>query len=138
MELEGLAAELAAKHVTPAGIKAIADLQARFEEADQANVSSKSIRLNRDFHFMVYGFSKMPMLISHIESLWISMGPILNVFYNETVNNYVGAEEHRHLIKALRSKDGKKAREAITMDIVRGGESLMNYLTRKDASTGTA
>jgi GntR family colanic acid and biofilm gene transcriptional regulator len=133
MELEGLAAELAAKNVTPADVKAITDLQTRFETADHAHDSEASIRLNREFHFKVYGMSAMPMLIAHIESLWISMGPILSVFYNEVENDYVGAEAHRHLIKALRAKDGKKARAAIVMDIVRGGQALLNYLKlRKD------
>jgi GntR family transcriptional regulator, colanic acid and biofilm gene transcriptional regulator len=76
----------------------------------------------------------MPMLVSHIESLWISMGPILNVFYNEVENNYVGASEHRRLIKALRAKDGKKAHTAIVMDITRGGEALLRYLAEREPS----
>ena len=134
MELEGLAAELGAKNATPAEVKALTDLQARFESADEAHASNESIRLNREFHFRVYGLSRMPMLIAHIESLWISMGPILNVFYNEVENDYVGAEAHRHLIKALRAKDGKKARAAIVMDIVRGGQALLNYLTGRGAA----
>lgn len=132
IELEGMAAELAAKNVTAADLKALASLQSRFEAADRTHASKEAIRLNREFHFMVYRLSRMDMLIAHIESLWISMGPILNVFYNEAVNHYVGAEEHVHLIKALRAKDGKKARAAIRMDIVRGGESLLGYLTGKD------
>jgi GntR family colanic acid and biofilm gene transcriptional regulator len=132
IELEGLAAELAATHVTPSDVKAIADLQSRFEAADRAHVSHESIRLNRQFHFKVYGLSRMQMLISHIESLWISMGPILNVFYNQIANNYVGAEAHGHLIKALRAKDGKKARAAITNDILRGGDELMAHLTKSN------
>ena len=130
IELEGLAAELAATNITPAELKAISGIQSRFETADHAHASNESIRLNREFHFMVYRLSRMQMLTSHIESLWISMGPILNVFYNEVANNYVGAEEHTNLIKALRAKDGKKARAAITMDILRGGEALLSYLTR--------
>lgn len=134
IELEGLAAEIAASNVTPRDVKAIADLHARFEIADRAHVSHESIALNREFHFMVYGFSRMQMLTSHIESLWISMGPILNVFYNEIANNYVGAEAHEHLIKALRAKDGKKARAAITTDILRGGDELMAHLTRNEKS----
>ena len=135
IELEGLAAELAAKNITAAELKVIAGVQSRFEVADRAHASNESIRLNREFHFMVYRLSRMEMLTSHIESLWISMGPILNVFYNEVANNYVGAEEHTNLIKALRARDGKKARAAITMDILRGGEALMGYLTDKSAST---
>jgi DNA-binding GntR family transcriptional regulator len=134
IELEGLAAELGAKNVAPGDLAAITDLQARFEAADRAHASAESIRLNREFHFTVYGLSQMPMLIAHIESLWISMGPILNVYYNEVVNDYVGAEAHVHLIKALRAKNGTKAREAIAMDIVRGGESLLAYLKGKAAA----
>jgi len=135
IELEGLAAELAAKNVTAADLKAITGVQSRFEAADRAHASNEAIRLNREFHFMVYRLSQMRMLISHIESLWISMGPILNVFYNEVANNYVGAEEHRHLIRALRAKDGNKARSAIRMDILRGGEALLDHLTGKSAAS---
>ena len=137
MELEGLAAELGAKNVTPADVGALADLQTRFETADHAHAANESIRLNREFHFRVYALSGMPMLISHIESLWISMGPILNVFYNQIENDYVGAEAHVHLLEALRAKDGKKARAAIEMDIVRGGQALLNYLTKRDAGFGS-
>jgi GntR family colanic acid and biofilm gene transcriptional regulator len=135
VELEGLAAELAAKNVTAADLKALAGIQSRFEAADRVHASNESIRLNREFHFRVYRLSRMQMLISLIESLWISMGPILNVFYNEVANDYVGAEEHRHLIKALHAKDGKKARAAITRDILRGGEALLGYLAGKSPAS---
>lgn len=135
IELEGLAAEMAAANATAQDVKVISGLQTRFEAADRAHLSEESIRLNRQFHFTVYRLSRMQMLISHIESLWISMGPILNVFYNQVANNYVGAEAHTHLIKALRAKDGKKARAAITMDILRGGDELMGYLTGKQSES---
>ena len=131
MELEGLAAELAARNATLVDVKAIADLQTRFETADHARASNDAIRINREFHFRVYDLSAMPMLVAHIESLWISMGPILNVFYNEVENDYVGAAAHRDLIAALRARDGRKARSAIEADIVRGGKALLNYLKRR-------
>jgi DNA-binding GntR family transcriptional regulator len=133
IELEGLAAELAAKNATPAEVRAVADLQRGFETADRAHAANDAIRINREFHFRVYGLSAMPMLVAHIESLWISMGPILNVFYNEVENDYVGAGAHRHLIKALAANDGRKARAAIAMDIVRGGQALLKHLKRRDA-----
>ena len=133
IELEGLAAELAAKNASTTEVKALADMQRRFEAADRAHAANDAIGINREFHFRVYSLSAMPMLVAHIESLWISMGPILNVFYNEVENGYVGAEAHRHLIRALAAKDGRKARAAIEMDIVRGGQALLGYLKRRDA-----
>src|SRR5689334_14611383 len=65
MELEGLAAELAAKNCSMADVNKLTDLQRRFEVSDKAHDSQQSIRLNREFHFSVYGLSAMPMLISH-------------------------------------------------------------------------
>ena len=128
IELEGLAAELAARKVTPTDLEQLKKIQRQFEAADRAHASDQAIRLNREFHFGVYRLAGIEMLTAHIESLWISMGPILNVYYKELENNYVGAAGHRYLIEALRTRNGKKARAAIKMDIERGGESLLRYL----------
>ena len=133
MALEGLAAELATGNIDEMELERLSDTHARFEQADRAGASEVAIRLNREFHFIAYRLSRMEMLISHIESLWISMGPILNVFYNETTNDYIGAEEHVHLIDALRRRDRKKARVAIERDILRGGESIIRFLNEKNA-----
>lgn len=134
LELEGFAAELAARKISAPEVAQLERLQARFETADTAHASDKAIRLNRDFHFAVYRIAGMEMLTSHIESLLISMGPILYVYYNEVANNYVGAPEHGHLIDALRRKDSRKARAAVKMDILRGGEDLLAYLNEKSAA----
>ncbi|HVO87582.1 MAG TPA: FCD domain-containing protein, partial [Casimicrobiaceae bacterium] len=93
--------------------------------------------LNREIHFMVYQRSGMDMLTAHIESLWMSMGPILNVYYNDITHDYVGAEEHLHLIEALRERNARKARAAIKMDILRGGDSLLRHLDGRNADVGT-
>ena len=137
IELEGLAAELATRNITPTVLEQLRKVQARFEDADRAHASGDAIRLNRQFHFIVYGLSNMEMLTAHIESLWISMGPILNVYYNEVTNNYVGAEEHVHLIEALRSRNARKARSAVKMDILRGGEALLSYLSTRKVAGAT-
>jgi GntR family transcriptional regulator, colanic acid and biofilm gene transcriptional regulator len=138
MALEGLAAELAAGHVGKTDVESLSDIHARFEAADRAGNSDEAIRLNRQFHFAVYRLSGMEVLLAHIESLWISMGPILHVFYNEAVNNYVGAEEHVHLIDALGRREPRKARAAIERDILRGGESIIRFLNEKAAAHSSA
>jgi GntR family transcriptional regulator, colanic acid and biofilm gene transcriptional regulator len=132
--LEGFAAELAAERVDAAGVKTLETLQAQFEVADRAGDAKTAMRLNRDFHFTVYRLPGLEMLTGLIESLWLSMGPILNVFYTKTVNDYVGAEEHLGLIEALRRHDKKQARAAIERDILRGGESLIRYLNEREAA----
>lgn len=137
LALEGLAAEKAALHATPADAEALAELHAQFDAAEREGRMEEAMAANRNFHFTVYRLSKLDMLVGQIESLWVSMGPILNVFYS-VEHGYVGADEHLRLIEALRRHDGAAARTALQRDIVRGGESLIQYLEQMEAAEGAA
>ena len=53
--------------------------------------------------------------------MWVSMGPILKVYHEDIITDYLGAAEHVHLIEALSRHDGPAARAALERDIVRGG-----------------
>lgn len=130
--LEGLAAELAVEHVTADDLKHLKELHTLFVKNEKGGDPEGARQFNREFHFTVYGLSRLPMLISQIENLWASMGPILNVYYREAANDYIGAEEHVHLIEALRTGKKKAARAAIEKDIVRGGMNLLNYFTKQE------
>jgi DNA-binding GntR family transcriptional regulator len=138
MALEGLAAELAVEHVRKEDIDKLEDLQRQFARADRAGESDESMRLNREFHFGAYRLAKMEMLTAQIESLWVSMGPILNVFYKSVENSYVGAEEHLNLIDAFRKRNKKAARKAIEQDILRGGENLLKFLESRESRSAAA
>jgi GntR family colanic acid and biofilm gene transcriptional regulator len=130
--LEGLAAELAVDNVTKEEIKRLADIHREFVRGETSGDAEKARHWNREFHFGVYRLSQMDMLIGQIESLWVSMGPILNVYYQQSENDYIGAEEHEHLMEAFRRKDKKAARKAIEKDITRGGMNLLKYFDARD------
>ena len=126
--LEGLAAELATRHVTDADLAKLEILHSQFEEADHLNDGVSAMHYNREFHFTLYRLSGMEMLTAQIEGLWVSMGPILNLFYSKGHNTYVGASAHLSLIEALREKKPAKARKAIADDILGAGDSIMNFI----------
>jgi DNA-binding GntR family transcriptional regulator len=130
--LEGLAAELATRNVTPDDLVKLEALHANFQQADQLNDGPRAMHYNREFHFTVYRLAGMDMLTSQIEGLWVSMGPILNLFYTTGHNTYIGAEEHLVLIEALREKKPAKARKAIAEDIMRGGVSIIGFINNSD------
>lgn len=134
--LEGLAAELAVEHVTPEDIARLREIHEQFAAADRAAEADKARSFNREFHFGVYRLSKIPMLVGQIESLWISMGPILNVLYRVEENDYVGADEHLTLLDALATGKKKAARAALERDIVRGGVNLLKYFDRIEGKKG--
>ncbi|MER9577848.1 FCD domain-containing protein [Mesorhizobium sp. M0400] len=115
--------------MSPANLDMLREKHALFTEADRAKRWREAIVHNREFHFAGYQLSGMDMLVGHIESLWVSMGPILNVFYSEIVNDYVAAEEHIHLIHALARKDGEGPRVAIERDLLRSGDSIIRFLS---------
>jgi DNA-binding GntR family transcriptional regulator len=70
----------------------------------------------------------MDMLVAHIESLWVSMGPMLTVFFKEGEHKYIGAAEHQNVIAALRERKPAKARTAIERDLILGGEDFLRFL----------
>ncbi|MER8670388.1 GntR family transcriptional regulator [Mesorhizobium sp. M1156] len=136
--LEGLAAELAVEHVSEKDIAKLVEIHRDFVAGETSGDADRARRANREFHFGVYRLSKMDMLIAQIESLWVSMGPILNVYYLQAENDYIGAEEHETLIEALRTRNKKVARKAIERDIVRGGMNLLRYFDEQDAAAKRA
>lgn len=133
--LEGLAAEMATQHVTDADLEKLQELHKLFDEADRNNDALGAMQYNREFHFTLYRLSGMEMLTAQIEGLWVSMGPILNLFYSYGHNAYIGADEHLVLIDALRSKKPAKARKAIADDILRGGVSILKFIEQTEENT---
>jgi GntR family transcriptional regulator, colanic acid and biofilm gene transcriptional regulator len=128
--LEGLAAELAAPHATADDVEHLRDIQERFEAARTNGRTYDTTRLNRDFHFRIYRLSRMAMLVSQIESLWISMGPILKVYHASLGAVDFRDDEHVCLIEALASGDGPAARCALERDLERGSEGIMRFLAQ--------
>lgn len=132
--LEGLATEEGAANVTREDIARLSDCHRRFLKSSHAHDNFSTIRLNREFHFGVYQLSGMKMLVGQIENLWVSMGPILKVYYREHADDhYLGAEEHLNVLEALERRDGVAARNALVGDIRRGGEGILAYLAKRPA-----
>lgn len=128
MALEGLAAAIAAERATEEDIARLAQTHDLFIDAANAGELERARTGNRAFHFGIYRLSGMDMLINQIENLWVSMGPVLNLYYNGLSQSYLGDEAHRQLLRALREKAPGAARNAIEKDIAQGGDVLLKHL----------
>lgn len=129
LELEGLAAELAAGRATPDDIARLEATQEPYRLAETTGDAEAASRANRDFHFAVFRMSGRKMLISHLENLWVSMGPMLNVLFTQVPRRYFGHEAHAAVIAAMRAGDGAAARAALQRDILEAGEDFIGYLS---------
>lgn len=130
IELEGLAAELAAARANDQEIERIAGHQLLFaeESVKEEPDGAVAIRANKDLHFEVYRAARMPRLLQLIESLWLQIGPVLNLDLRASGRRLREVEAHKHhaqLVEALRRRDGPAARAALVADICSAAEFIL-------------
>ncbi|QPC42620.1 GntR family transcriptional regulator [Kaustia mangrovi] len=130
MEIEGLAAEIAAGRATPAEIDEIARHQKAFEaESRKADPDGAvALKANKELHFATYRAAAMPALMQIIEGLWLQVGPVINFDLLASGRRLHAVEAHKHharLIQAMRARDGKTARKAVADDIASAAEFIL-------------
>ncbi|NRP72167.1 HTH-type transcriptional regulator McbR [Ensifer psoraleae] len=129
IEIEGFAAQEAAVACSGAALKRISDLDAAFRAAVLAQDADveQALRLNKEFHFAVYEATRLPILTSIIESLWLKIGPVINLDLRTSQRLTTGGAEQYHgaLVAALSSRDGKAARKALAGDIRSSSEFIL-------------
>lgn len=77
---------------------------------------------------MVYQASREEILVSHIERLWVMMGPMLGRYFEDAIQSYRGDDAHDNVIEALASRNGDMAEKSIVSDIMRGGDEFLRLL----------
>ena len=122
--LEGLAAETAAPDIGEADIRELEAIQERLNEAMDAEDYTTVLTENETFHFNIYRKADMPRLTSFIESLWLRIGPSLNLLYPEFAVRKQGVQNHIDVIGGLRRGEPAVVRAAIEKDIRDGFDSL--------------
>jgi DNA-binding GntR family transcriptional regulator len=121
--LEGHAAALAAKFVTPAEFTVIREANERYGRAHDCGDLRSTLSANEDFHFATYRAARSPLLVSMIELLWLQSGPYLEesiklMIGHEDPNEFsVGVAYHFELLAALAKNDEEMARRALVGDI---------------------
>ena len=129
IEIEGYAAHEAALTCTAASLAHIIELDAAFRAAVLAQDADveQALRLNKELHFAVYESTGSPILTSIIESLWLKVGPVINLDLRASQRLSTGGAERYHasLVEALSSRDGKAARKALAGDIRSSSEFIL-------------
>ncbi|KAA0893024.1 GntR family transcriptional regulator [Pusillimonas sp. ANT_WB101] len=133
LPLEGMGAAEAAQKITPKELDDLAALQAEFVSLTSINPKRASY-LNRKFHFAILEASRMPMLISTVESFWVMTGPILKIFHVKTSGLDYSGGQHRHqaVLDALKARDSDAAAKAIQADILWGSTIMIDWLAERE------
>lgn len=132
MQLEGMAAEAAARHITPAQLRRLEELHKALMKATEDGDWPAAVRTNWQFHHGVYSAARMPELLALIEGIWLRNGPMLNLQYPDAAPSYEGDHQHLAVMDGLRRRDPAKVRQAIQDDTIEGGRHFVALLERID------
>jgi DNA-binding GntR family transcriptional regulator len=122
-ELEGLAAELAAARRQDSDLAMLSELADHLTEAAELDDSEAYGARNRDFKFAVIGLAQAPVLRDLIESLWVRIGPVMQL-YSRNARHQLTIDTHHEVVAAIAAGNGAEARKAIRQDIMDGAAFL--------------
>lgn len=134
MVVEGYAAAQAAEHITDAEVADVEAHDASITAATKAMDVPQFLNHNLVFTLAVYKAAKIPLILPHIESLWLQHGPYLILRAKRLLENSKALRagsvgHHAELLAALRKRDATRASKAVVSDI---RETSVNYLLPKD------
>jgi DNA-binding GntR family transcriptional regulator len=136
MELEGLAADAAARTASPAEISELERNVALNEKAIAAKNWSAATELNRGFHFKLVEMASMPILDGILKNLWLQAGPPIAAYYQHGGTALV--IQHHEILEALRTGNSERARLAIVEDIHSAIDGILAMLTASELEATNA
>ncbi len=92
------------------------------------NDRSPMLRINRDFHMLIYNAAGLPQLEQIIKTLWIK-SPWDSLFVVPNRANMV-VTEHQRILDAIDRGDAELAGQAMQEHIEKGAIALANYLKK--------
>lgn len=130
--LESKAAAEAATRITPRELDRLERVLTTLEEASDVRDLEAALRLNREFHHLVYVAARRALLLRLIESLWLRVGPQLSYVVRSDIYGGIAIRSddhpHRQILAALRSGNGRAAAAGITRDIRRAEKVIVDHL----------
>lgn len=128
LALEPMAARDAAARMGNAEMDRLDQVVATHLAAIQAGKAHETLSANTDFHMSIYRACEQPVLVGIIESLYLRVGPTLNLLFPSYCGSLTGHETHLEAIDALRRRDGDALAKAIRDDLTEGAKFLVRLL----------
>lgn len=129
LELEPMAAREAAARMSNEEMDRLDRVEAAHLAAIQAGQAHETLSTNTDFHMSIYRASEQPVLVGIIESLYLRVGPTLNLLFPRYCGGLTGHQTHLEAIDALRRRDGDALAKTIRHDLTEGSRFLIRLLT---------
>jgi DNA-binding GntR family transcriptional regulator len=130
LALEGLAVEHAALRITAAELKTVTDIHHALSDAmsQAAPNVSQVIQLNKQLHFAIYRASGMPTLVALIESIWLRVGPVINLDMgagSSRLSEAPALRHHAELLQGLQNRSIEQSRAGLAGDLLSAAEVIL-------------
>jgi DNA-binding GntR family transcriptional regulator len=131
IDLEGKAAEQATENISKRQIDELLSLRAKMDERLAAGDTLAYTAFNKDFHFLIYKTAQNEPLLKLIETLWLSMAPLLGAMIRISMTRPIlqfraGRTGHDKLIKAFQDRDPAAVKLAMQAELF-APEELPDY-----------
>lgn len=137
--LEGEAVFLATTRLTASDIAQLDALCAQMAEALEQNKRACYLDTNEDFHLTLYRASGSPLLVDLIETVWLQVGPISNLLFDDPGFARTLNDAHEGLMRRLKRRDAQGARRAVERDLRHAAKPLlMHCLSSEEHTADTA
>jgi DNA-binding GntR family transcriptional regulator len=133
--LEGEAASLATPRLTDEEIAQLDALNAQMAEALAQNKPARYLDANEDFHLVLYRACGSPLLVELIETVWLQVGPISNLLFDESDFAATLNDAHDGLMRRLKRRDAEGVRRAIERDLRHAAQQLRERCVHEASST---
>ena len=133
IELEGLAAQLASKRLTPRDVKTMKSLFARMKSATERNDFRPLFDLNRKFHFTVYQACRRPLLLELLNDLWDRSTRYRTIQTHDAQRVKEELGEHRDILEACLQQNREGLPEAIRFNVQRSLERSLSNMDLSDS-----
>lgn len=131
LTLEGLAVEHAALRMSDAELAEVAGLHhlLSVEMGRDAPNVSQIIQLNKQLHFAIYRASGMPVLVALIESIWLRVGPVINLDMgsgSRRLSEAPALHHHAALLKGLQNRSAEQSRAGLEGDLLSAAQVILS------------
>ncbi|TKI03503.1 GntR family transcriptional regulator [Martelella alba] len=126
LELEGLGAQTAAERISEEELRRLAENLRLHRQAAESGCSEEALRLNGEFHLLVAGSARLPLLVKMIDMLWMRAGPLMARVCAWSAKP-LDLGRHEALYQALRAGDAMAARDAMQGDIDDGNRMMTAF-----------
>ena len=125
--LEGEAAALAARNISPQNLVELGSLVRQMARASETGDMDDLTRLNYEFHHLVYSSCGNQVLIRLIEQVWAIYPRTLSIFKMIPERSALVQPEHEEIYRAIKEGQPQRARQALLTHKQRSYDLLVNY-----------